>query len=69
MLNSGGFGGATNGPTEALNLCVKKVKSVVAMAFDFENYRRRVLLHEGDVTWPSRPNSPRIKSRGPHSNA
>ena len=61
--------GASNGPTEGLNLCVKKVKRCGHGFRSFENYRLRVLLHTGGVTWPARPHPPRIRTRTPHSNA
>lgn len=61
--------GASNGPTEGLNLCVKKVKRCGHGFRSFENYRLRVLLHTGGITWPSRPRPPRIRTRPPHSNA
>jgi transposase len=61
--------GASNGPTEGLNLCVKKVKRCGHGFRSFENYRLRVLLHAGGVTWPSRPCPPRIRTRAPYSNA
>ena len=61
--------GASNGPTEGLNLCVKKVKRCGHGFRSFENYRLRVLLHTGGVTWPTRPHPPRIRTRAPHSNA
>lgn len=61
--------GASNGPTEGLNLCVKKVKRCGHGFRSFENYRLRVLLHAGGVTWPARPHPPRIQTRAPHSNA
>lgn len=61
--------GASNGPTEGLNLCVKKVKRAGHGFASFEHYRLRVLLHAGGVTWPSRPKPPRIRSTSPHSNA
>lgn len=59
--------GASNGPTEGLNLCVKKVKRCGHGFRSFEHYRLRVLLHTGGVTWPSRPQPPRIRTRSPHS--
>ena len=59
--------GASNGPTEGLNLCVKKVKRCGHGFRSFEHYRLRVLLHAGGVTWPTRPCPPRIRSRSPHS--
>jgi len=61
--------GASNGPTEGLNLCVKKVKRCGHGFRSFENYRLRVLLHAGGVTWPSRPRPPHIRTRTPYSNA
>jgi transposase len=59
--------GASNGPTEGLNLCVKKVKRCGHGFRSFEHYRLRVLLHAGGVTWPTRPQPPRIRTRAPHS--
>ena len=59
--------GASNGPTEGLNLCVKKVKRCGHGFRTFEHYRLRVLLHAGGVTWPARPRPPRIRTRSPHS--
>jgi transposase len=61
--------GASNGPTEGLNLCVKRVKRCGHGFKRFEHYRLRVLLHAGGVTWPSRPCPPRIRTRAPHSDA
>lgn len=46
--------GASNGPTEALNLLVKKVKRVGHGHRRFAHYRLRLLLHCG-VTWPPPP--------------
>jgi transposase len=59
--------GASNGPTEGLNLCVKKVKRCGHGFRNFEHYRLRVLLHAGGVTWPARPRPPRLRTRAPHS--
>ena len=61
--------GASNGPTEGLNLCVKRVKRCGHGFRRFEHYRLRVLLHAGGVTWPRRPSPPRIRTRAPYSNA
>ena len=61
--------GASNGPTEGLNLCVKKVKRCGHGFRSFEHYRLRVLLHTGGITWPERPRPPRLRTRSPHSNA
>ena len=61
--------GASNGPTEGLNLCVKKVKRCGHGFRSFEHYRLRVLLHTGGITWPERPRPPRIRTRSPHSDA
>jgi transposase len=59
--------GASNGPTEGLNLCVKKVKRCGHGFRRFQHYRLRVLLHAGGVTWPHRPTPPRIRTRTPYS--
>lgn len=59
--------GASNGPTEGLNLCVKKVKRCGHGFRTFEHYRLRVLLHAGGVTWPKRPSPPKIRTRSPYS--
>jgi transposase len=61
--------GASNGPTEGLNLLVKKVKRCGHGFKRFEHYRLRVLLHTASITWPDRPSPPRIRTRNPHSNA
>ena len=61
--------GASNGPTEGLNLLVKKVKRCGHGFRNFEHYRLRVLLHTGGVTWPSHPHPPRVRERSPHSDA
>jgi transposase len=59
--------GASNGPTEGLNLLVKKVKRAGHGFRSFANYRLRILLHAGGVDWPaSRPPAPRIRTRSPH---
>jgi transposase len=57
--------GASNGPTEGLNLCVKRVKRAGHGFRCFEHYRLRVLLHAGGVTWPKPPNPPRLRIRSP----
>jgi transposase len=43
-------GGCSNGPTEAVNLLIKKVKRVGHGFRNFTNYRLRLLLHCG-VAW------------------
>jgi len=58
--------GASNGPTEALNLLVKKVKRCGHGFKNFEHYRLRVLLHTGGVKWDAHPTA-RIRARSPHS--
>ena len=52
----------TNGPTEAVNLLVKKIKRVGHGFRNFENYRLRLLLHCG-VQWQTRP---AVSMRGRH---
>jgi len=54
-------GGCSNGPTEALNLLIKKVKRVGHGFRNFANYRLRLLLHCG-VTWQTHRTA-RLRSR------
>ena len=60
--------GCSNGPTEAVNLLIKKVKRVGHGFRNFTNYRLRLLLH-GGVTWQThrtaslRARSPRLMRR------
>ena len=57
--------GCSNGPTEAVNLLIKKVKRVGPGFRSFTSYRLRLLLHCG-VTWQThqtaslRGRSPRV---------
>ena len=55
--------GASNGPTEAVNLIVKKVIRVAHGFRSFRNFRLRVLLHAG-VQWHTPP-AARIRGRSP----
>ncbi len=55
--------GASNGPTEAVNLLVKKVLRVAHGFRSFDNFRLRVLLHCG-VEWHTPP-AARIRGRSP----
>ena len=58
----------SNGPTEGLNLSIKKIKRCGHGFRNFDNYRLRVLLHTGGINWPAtRPPPPRIRTRSPHS--
>ena len=57
--------GASNGPTEGLNFCVKQVKRAGRGFSSFDHYRLRVLLNTGGVTWPTKPSPPRIRTRSP----
>jgi transposase len=56
-------GGCSNGPTEALNLLIKKVKRVGHGFRNFANYRLRLLLHCG-VTWQTHRTA-RLRGRSP----
>jgi transposase len=55
--------GCSNGPTEAVNLLIKKVKRVGHGFRNFGNYRLRLLLHCG-VTWQA-PQTARLRGRSP----
>jgi transposase len=57
-------GGCSNGPTEAVNLLIKKVKRVGHGFRNFANYRLRLLLYCG-VSWPTHPTA-RLRGRSPH---
>lgn len=56
-------GRASNGPTEAINLLIEKVRRVGHGYRNWHNYRLRLLLHCG-VTWTN-PLTPRIRRRRP----
>jgi transposase len=55
--------GCSNGPTEAVNLLIKKVKRVGHGFRNFANYRLRLLLHCG-VRWQTHRTA-RLRSRSP----
>jgi transposase len=55
--------GRSNGPTEGINLLIKKVKRVGHGFRNFNNYRLRLLLHCG-VTWHTVPTA-RVRGRQP----
>jgi transposase len=61
--------GASNGPTEGLNLLVKEVKRCGRGFENFEHYRLRVLLRAGRPTWPQRPSPPILRTPRPHAHA
>jgi transposase len=61
--------GTSNGPTEGLNLAVKKVKRCGHGFRSFENYRLRVLLHAGGIRWPERATVPPLRTRTPQLDA
>jgi transposase len=56
-------GGASNGPTEAVNLLVEKIRRLGHGYRNFTNYRRRLLLGCG-ITWTTVPTR-RIRGRQP----
>ncbi len=56
-------GRTSNGPTEAVNLLIKRIKRVGFGFRNFANYRLRLLLHCG-VTWHT-PRTARIRGRSP----
>ena len=55
--------GRSDGPTEGINLLIKKVKRVGRGFRNFGNYRLRLLLHCG-VTWHTVPTA-RVRGRRP----
>jgi transposase len=55
--------GCSNGPTEAINLLIKKVKRVGHGFRNFANYRLRLLLHCG-VRWQTHQTA-RLRGRSP----
>lgn len=61
--------GASNGPTEGLNLLVKEVKRCGRGFENFEHYRLRVLLRAGKPAWPNRPTPPILRTSRPHAHA
>ncbi len=56
-------GGASNGPTEAVNLLIEKIRRLSHGYRNFTNYRRRLLLGCG-ITWTTVPTH-RIRGRHP----
>jgi transposase len=56
-------GGISNGPTEAINLLIKRIKRVGFGFRNFDNYRLRLLLHCG-VDWHT-PIATPIRGRAP----
>jgi transposase len=64
ILNYHRTGGASNGPTEAVNLAVKRIKRVGRGFTNLHNYRLRLLLHCGGVNWQTQP-AARLRGRRP----
>ena len=56
-------GGASNGPTEAVNLTIKQIKRVGRGFTNFDNYRLRLLLRCG-VDWQDQP-ATSLRKRSP----
>jgi transposase len=63
MLAFHSTNGCSNGPTEAVNLLIKKVKRVGHGFRNFANYRLRLLLHCG-VRWQTHRTA-RLRGRSP----
>jgi transposase len=55
-------GGASNGPTEAVNLTIKQIKRVGRGFTNLNNYRLRLLLRCGGVNWQDQP-ATRLRKR------
>ena len=60
-------GGASNGPTEAVNLIIEKIRRIGHRYRNFNNYRRRLLLGCG-IQWAT-VTTYRIRGRHPASAA
>jgi transposase len=56
--------GRSNGPTEGINLLIKKIKRVGHGFRNFKNYRLRLLLHCGGIQWQT-PATTRVRGRQP----
>jgi transposase len=56
--------GRSNGPTEGINLLIKKIKRVGHGFRNLDNYRLRLLLHCGGVQWQT-PRTARVRGRQP----
>ena len=56
-------GGASNGPTEAVNLLIEKIRRIGRGYRNYDNYRRRLLLRCG-IQWTTVPTY-RIRGRNP----
>jgi hypothetical protein len=67
ILASHTTSGCSNGPTEALNLLIKKVKRVGHGFRNFANYRLRLPLHCG-VRWQTH-HTARLRGRSPRRGA
>ena len=63
ILNAFDHRGISSGPTEAVNLMIKKIKRVGHGFRNFDNYRLRLLLHCG-VTWNTHYPTP-LRARAP----
>lgn len=56
----------TNGPTEAINLIIEKIRRFAHGFRNFDNYRVRLLLHSGRAATPTPPTRPvRTRARRP----
>ncbi len=56
-------GGASNGPTEAINLQIEKIRRTAHGFRNFRNYRLRLLLYSG-IVWHT-PRTAQIRTRRP----
>jgi transposase len=57
-------GRASNGPTEAVNLLIEKIRRVGHGFRNLHNYRLRLLLRCGGITWHTHQTA-RIRGRYP----
>jgi transposase len=64
LLNWHTTGGTSNGPTEAINLVIEKVRRVGHGYRNPDNYRLRLLLIAGGINWHTQPTA-RLRTRQP----
>jgi transposase len=64
LLNWHTTGGTSNGPTEAINLLIEKIRRLGHGYRNIDNYRLRLLLAAGGINWHTRPTA-RLRTHQP----